>query len=90
MHLCINLISVNTHVHADHVTGSGRLKQRIPECQSVIAAVSEAKASLHVKDGDVLKFGKFDLEIRATPGHTNGGFLIPSNRTALNKLLFPW
>ncbi|KAK2191804.1 hypothetical protein NP493_45g05052 [Ridgeia piscesae] len=64
--------ALNTHVHADHVTGSGRLKQSIPSCQSVIAAVSKAKASVHVKDGDVLKFGKFDLEIRATPGHTNG------------------
>ena len=75
--MLITLFSVNTHVHADHVTGSGRLKQSIPSCQSVIAAVSKAKASVHVKDGDVLKFGKFDLEIRATPGHTNGKYPPP-------------
>ena len=66
--------SVNTHVHADHVTGSGRLRQNIPSCKSVIAEVSEAKASVKVNDGDILKFGKFDIEVRATPGHTNGEF----------------
>ena len=64
--------ALNTHVHADHVTGSGVLKQRIPTCQSVISAASEAKASVLVGDGDVLRFGAFNLEVRATPGHTTG------------------
>ncbi|KAK2168350.1 hypothetical protein NP493_1232g00014 [Ridgeia piscesae] len=64
--------ALNTHVHADHVTGSGVLKQRIPTCQSVISAASEAKANVHVGDGDILRFGAFSLEVRATPGHTTG------------------
>ena len=71
--------ALNTHVHADHVTGTGVLKQNIPSCQSVIAAISEAKANVKVNDGDKVKFGDFDLEIRATPGHTNGclTFVLP-------------
>lgn len=71
--LGLNLLyAVNTHVHADHVTGTGEIKKKIPKCQSVIAAVSEAKADVHIKHGDVIKFGKFHVECRSTPGHTNG------------------
>ncbi|KAJ1081426.1 hypothetical protein NDU88_001608 [Pleurodeles waltl] len=66
------LYAANTHVHADHVTGSGKLKAEIPGCQSVIALNSGAKADVYVKDGDVVKFGNFGLEVRATPGHTSG------------------
>lgn len=66
------LYAANTHVHADHVTGSGKLKTEIPGCQSVIALNSGAKADVYVKDGDVVKFGNFGLEVRATPGHTSG------------------
>ena len=78
-------------MHADHVTGSGRLRQNIPSCKSVIAEVSEAKASVKVNDGDILKFGKFDLEVRATPGHTNGEFLIiePKNHSS-DVFLLKW
>ncbi|PAA74203.1 hypothetical protein BOX15_Mlig003730g2 [Macrostomum lignano] len=44
--------AINTHVHADHVTGSGKLKSLIPGCQSVIAEASQAKANVRVKHGD--------------------------------------
>lgn len=30
---------MNTHVHADHITGTGLLKKLVPGCQSVIAEV---------------------------------------------------
>jgi len=63
---------VNTHMHADHVTGTGRLKKHIPSCQSVIAEQSGAKADKYINDGDLIHFGKFKLECRSTPGHTNG------------------
>ncbi|XP_059162532.1 persulfide dioxygenase ETHE1, mitochondrial-like [Physella acuta] len=71
--LGLNLLyAINTHVHADHITGSGQIRNRIPTCKSVIAEVSKAKADVHVKEGDHLKFGKFELEVRSTPGHTDG------------------
>ena len=44
---------VNTHVHADHVTGSGRLKKHLQHVKSIIGVESKAKADIHVKDGDL-------------------------------------
>ncbi|XP_029834497.2 persulfide dioxygenase ETHE1, mitochondrial [Ixodes scapularis] len=64
--------AVNTHVHADHITGSGKLKERIEGCQSVISAASQAKADKHLTPGEVFGMGSIKLEARATPGHTSG------------------
>ncbi|KAM4825570.1 persulfide dioxygenase ETHE1, mitochondrial [Thomomys bottae] len=66
------LYAVNTHCHADHITGSGALRSLLPGCQSVISRLSGAKADLHIDDGDSIRFGRFALEARASPGHTAG------------------
>merc|ERR1712018_235682 len=66
------LYSVNTHVHADHITGTGLLKKYIPDSKSVISKVSGATADVYVQPGEKIKFGKHEVEVRATPGHTNG------------------
>ena len=63
---------VNTHVHADHITGTGWLKALIPSCQSVLAKVAEGQADILFDDGHVIEFGDQSLECRLTPGHTNG------------------
>ncbi|XP_063846618.1 persulfide dioxygenase ETHE1, mitochondrial-like, partial [Scylla paramamosain] len=63
---------VNTHMHADHITGTGLLKKLVPSCQSVISKESGAMADVHVEHGEVVKFGEQELEVRQTPGHTNG------------------
>ncbi|CAF3447567.1 unnamed protein product [Rotaria socialis] len=69
--------AVNTHVHADHITGSGKLKALFPGCQSVLSNLSGAKADIYLKDGEFIKIGESSktplaLECRTTPGHTNG------------------
>ncbi|XP_037080379.1 persulfide dioxygenase ETHE1, mitochondrial-like isoform X2 [Pollicipes pollicipes] len=64
--------AVNTHMHADHVTGSGLIKAALPDCQSVISAASGAQADVLLAPGDRLRVGELELETRATPGHTNG------------------
>lgn len=66
------MLSVNTHVHADHITGSGQIKKIIPTCRSVISEASQARADVKLKDADLIKFGKFQVEARSTPGHTFG------------------
>ncbi|KAG0710164.1 Persulfide dioxygenase ETHE1, mitochondrial [Chionoecetes opilio] len=63
---------MNTHVHADHITGSGLLKKLVPGCRSLISQVSGATADVHVHHGEVVTFGKQQLEVRRTPGHTYG------------------
>lgn len=69
---CTRFDSANTHVHADHVTGTGELKKLIPTCQSIISLSSGAKADVYVKSGDEIQFGRYSIEVRQTPGHTNG------------------
>ncbi|CAI7922220.1 unnamed protein product [Closterium sp. NIES-54] len=64
--------ALNTHAHADHVTGTGLLKKRVPGIKSVISSASGARADVLVGHGDVIPFGRFGLQVRSTPGHTNG------------------
>ncbi|KAJ7304104.1 hypothetical protein JRQ81_011628 [Phrynocephalus forsythii] len=66
------LYAANTHCHADHITGTGLLKNLLPGCRSVISKDSGASADIHIQEGDSLKFGAFALEARTTPGHTDG------------------
>ena len=63
---------INTHCHADHVTGTGLLKSNFPDAKSVISINSGAKADIHLNHLDKIHFGDRFLEARATPGHTNG------------------
>lgn len=66
------IYAINTHVHADHVTGTGKIKSKDPSVQSIISKASCAKADLLVESGDKIHFGDLFLEVRATPGHTEG------------------
>jgi len=64
---------LDTHVHADHITGCGALKRAFPGAKSVLAAANAAAAAdLHLPDGAVIRFGAHALTLRATPGHTGG------------------
>ena len=64
--------AINTHAHADHITGTGKLKLALSSCQSVISRAAKAKADLFLDDGDELRFGQFALKAISTPGHTEG------------------
>jgi glyoxylase-like metal-dependent hydrolase (beta-lactamase superfamily II) len=61
-----------THVHADHVTGAGVLRDRTGAKTVISKKAGAACADLPARDGDVLHFGRYTLEVRETPGHTNG------------------
>ncbi len=65
--------SLETHVHADHITASGMLRQRLGAQTGVSQACGAAYADRQLRDGDVLSFGDGErLEVIATPGHTPG------------------
>ena len=64
--------TANTHCHADHITGTGQLKQIFPEMKSMIALASTADADIKFVDGDMIQFGNRFIHILATPGHTAG------------------
>merc|ERR1712168_64538 len=63
---------MNTHVHADHITGTGRLKKLLGGCQSALSEKSGGQADILLKDGDRIQFGGHSLEVAETPGHTEG------------------
>ncbi|WP_157655663.1 MBL fold metallo-hydrolase, partial [Burkholderia ubonensis] len=64
--------TIDTHVHADHVTGAWLLKQRTGSAIAISAASGAAGADRYLRDGDHCAFGGRYLTVRATPGHTNG------------------
>ncbi|KAJ7960645.1 persulfide dioxygenase ETHE1-like, mitochondrial [Quillaja saponaria] len=66
------IYAMNTHVHADHVTGSGIIKTQVPDVKSIISKASNSKADILIEAGDKIYFGDLFLEARATPGHTLG------------------
>ncbi|MEY3012949.1 MAG: hypothetical protein RIT45_1684 [Pseudomonadota bacterium] len=66
------LYTLETHVHADHVTSSGLLRHRLGSRSVVSEHGGAGCADILVKDGDTIRFGNHALEARHTPGHTNG------------------
>jgi sulfur dioxygenase len=64
--------TVDTHVHADHVTGSGELRKRTGAVSGVSAVAQVPCVDRPLHHGDVLTFGRYALEVRTTPGHTDG------------------
>jgi glyoxylase-like metal-dependent hydrolase (beta-lactamase superfamily II)/rhodanese-related sulfurtransferase len=65
--------SLETHVHADHITASGILRQRTGAETGVSQLCGAVGPDLQLKDGDVLRFGDAEqIKVIATPGHTAG------------------
>jgi len=64
--------TLDTHVHADHVTGAWLLKQTCGSAIAVSAASGATGADRPLAHGDRVDFGSRYLEVRATPGHTQG------------------
>jgi sulfur dioxygenase len=78
------LYALDTHVHADHVTGAGLLRERLGARTVVSERAGVVCADLLVKQGDRIRFGRHELEVRETPGHTAGclSFVCEAERLA--------
>ena len=64
--------SLDTHVHADHVTGAWLLGQHLGRRIALSADGGAQGADRLLKHGDRVSFGARHLQVRATPGHTQG------------------
>ncbi|WP_416223485.1 MBL fold metallo-hydrolase [Synechococcus sp. CBW1107] len=71
--LGIDLVaSIDTHAHADHVTGSWLMREATGCAIGLAAAARAENVTLPLSHGDRVAFGSRTLEVRATPGHTDG------------------
>ena len=66
--------AVDTHVHADHITGLGVLRDRT-NCITVMGEMSKVDVvSMRVAEGDSLKVDGVALDVLYTPGHTDDSY----------------
>lgn len=73
------VLAVDTHIHADHVTALGALRERT-ECATAMGEMTGSDCvSLHFRDGERLRVDGLALEVLYTPGHTDDSysFLLP-------------
>ena len=64
--------TLDTHAHADHVTGAWLMKQALGSRIAIAKAAGTEGADELLEDGAVIKFGERELLVRSTPGHTSG------------------
>ena len=62
--------SLDTHVHADHVTAAGLLRERTG-CKTVAGERGPDSVDLRLRDGSTLRLGALEIHVLATPGHTD-------------------
>lgn len=65
-------LTLDTHVHADHVTGAWLMKEALGSQIAVASAAKAEGADVELANGDLVSIGSLELEVRATPGHTDG------------------
>jgi len=64
--------TLETHVHADHVTGAWLLRERLGSRIAIAAAAGARGADRYLRHEERIQLGTRSLEVRATPGHTAG------------------
>src|SRR6266436_8413962 len=66
--------AVDTHLHADHVTGLGELRDRT-HCVTIMGEQSKADVvAMRVADGDKVMIEGLGLDVMYTPGHTDDSY----------------
>ncbi len=74
---------IDTHIHADHVTGASKLKQAT-NCSTLMGEHTPADAvEIKVKDDEIIKIDQIEIKAMYTPGHTSDSYSF-----LMNKYLF--
>ena len=65
---------IDTHIHADHVTGASKLKNNT-NCTTIMGENSPAETvDLKLKDGEIIKVDQMEIKALYTPGHTSDSY----------------
>lgn len=81
---------LETHVHADHITGTGKLRDETG-CEGIVPEHAQvACANQIVRHGDTLRVGAVKIRAIATPGHTDShmAYLVNGDRVLTGDALF--
>lgn len=73
---------LETHIHADHLTGTAKLRQ-LTGCLGVVPDKTHAEcADLFITDGETIELGSIKIKAIATPGHTDShmAYLVNHNK----------
>lgn len=62
---------LDTHVHADHVTGAGEIRSRLGIKTAVAKNANVPCVDENLAENDEIKFGPFVIKAIETPGHTD-------------------
>jgi len=63
--------TIETHIHADHVTSAARLRDETGSRAAVPEKSGAAHVDLPVREGEPIRVGNLELEPLYTPGHTD-------------------
>ena len=65
---------IDTHIHADHVTGAGKLRNKT-KCVTIMGENSPADTvEIKVKDEEIIKLDNLKIKALYTPGHTSDSY----------------
>ena len=65
---------IDTHIHADHVTGATKLK-KATKCLTIMGEHTPAEAvGIKVKDNEIIKIDQLEIKAMYTPGHTSDSY----------------
>jgi sulfur dioxygenase len=81
---------LETHIHADHITGTAKLRE-ITGCLGIVPDKAQAScADRYIKDGEILQLASITIQAIATPGHTDShnAYLVSQDRVLTGDALF--
>ena len=65
---------IDTHIHADHVTGASKLKETT-NCSTLMGEHTPANTvEIKVKDDEIIKIDQIEIKAMYTPGHTSDSY----------------
>jgi len=65
---------IDTHIHADHVTGAGKLRNKT-KCTTLMGENTPADSvEIKVKDEEIIKLDNLKIKALYTPGHTSDSY----------------